>query len=61
MQFSQNISAQQVRSMRGAIQLKMIGWELTQNNNIICRFLRILNYFSSTSAINSKLLLEYFY
>ena len=37
--------------MRGTIQLKMIGWELTQNNNIICIFLRKLKYFSSTSTI----------
>ena len=37
--------------MRGAIQLKMIGWELIQNNNIICIFSRKLNYFSSTSTI----------
>ena len=40
---------------RGAIQLRMIGWELIQNNrsNIICIFLRKLTYFNSTSTINS--------
>ena len=37
--------------MRGAIQMKMIGWELIQNNNIICIFSRKSNYFSSTSTI----------
>ena len=36
--------------MRGAIQLKMIGWELIQNSNIICIFSRKLNNFSSTST-----------
>ena len=38
--------------MRSAIQLRMIGWELIQNNNIICIFSRKLIYFSSTSTIN---------
>ena len=37
--------------MKGAIQLKMIGRKLIQNNNIICIFSRKLNYFSSTSTI----------
>ena len=37
--------------MKGAIQLKTIGWKLIQNNNIICIFSRKLNYFSSTSTI----------
>ena len=37
--------------MKGAIQLKMIGWKLIQNNNIICIFSRKLNYFSSTRTI----------
>ena len=37
--------------MRNDIQMKMIGWELIQNNNIICIFLRKLNYFSSISMI----------
>ena len=32
--------------------MKMIGWQLIQNNNIICIYLRQLNYFSSTSTIN---------
>ena len=27
-----------------AIQLRMIGWELIQNNNIICIFMRKLTY-----------------
>ena len=31
--------------------MKMIGWELIQNNNIICIFSRKSNYFSSTSTI----------
>ena len=37
--------------MRGTIQMKMIGWKLVENNNIICIFSRKLNYFSSTSTI----------
>ena len=39
--------------MRGAIQLRMIGWQLTQNNNIICIFSKKLNYFCSTSMTNN--------
>ena len=37
--------------MRDVMQMKMIGWELIQNNNIICIFLRKLNYFISISTI----------
>ena len=39
----------------------MIGWELTQNNNIICIFLRKLNYFSLTSTIIMYLLFDFRY
>ena len=35
--------------MIGVIQLRMIGRELIQSNNIICIFSRELNYFSPTS------------
>ena len=38
--------------MRGAIPLRMIGWELTQNNKHNLHIQRKLNYFSSTSTIN---------
>ena len=37
--------------MKGTIHLKMVGWELIQNNNIICIFLRKLDYFSSTRTV----------